>query len=114
MLWEEVGDTLGVQGTTALLLTFCTNAIMICSAFYSMAYLILECSHHIGPKLAVLAVRCHDQSPRYQVLASAFMHAPIKIHIGVFEIAPEYASAIGLWFLGLFLVVFGLKMPGGE
>ena len=113
-LWEEVGLSFGARETTALLLCFSTNAIMVCSAFYSMAYLITECSHHIGPKLAVLAVRCHDQSPRYQVLASAFLHAPIKIHVGVFEVAPEYASAIGLWFFGLFLVVFGLKMPGAE
>ena len=109
---KGVGETLGVRGTTALLLTYSTNSIMICMSFYSIAYLIMQCSHHVGPKLAILAVRCHDQAPRYQVLASTFLHAPIKVHVGIFEVTPEYASFIGLWFLALFLVVFGLKMPG--
>eukprot|EP00529_Nitzschia_sp_RCC80_P028094 CAMPEP_0113505066 /NCGR_PEP_ID=MMETSP0014_2-20120614/35094_1 /TAXON_ID=2857 /ORGANISM="Nitzschia sp." /LENGTH=268 /DNA_ID=CAMNT_0000400305 /DNA_START=437 /DNA_END=1243 /DNA_ORIENTATION=- /assembly_acc=CAM_ASM_000159 len=115
-LWEEVGQEIGTRGVTSILMCFATNAIMICAAMYSMAYLILECYHHIGPKLAVLAVRCHDHAPRFQVLATTFMHAPVKIHVGIFEVSAEYASAIGLWFLGLFLVVFGLtvRMPGAE
>mmetsp|Transcript_26026 Transcript_26026/g.71684 ORF Transcript_26026/g.71684 Transcript_26026/m.71684 type:complete len:108 (+) Transcript_26026:65-388(+) len=68
MLWEENSDALD---------------IMICAGFYSMAYLMLECSHRIGPKFAILAVRCHEQAPRNQVLASAFLHAPIKIDVRI-------------------------------
>ena len=113
-LWEELGPSMAATNVLALLLSFCSNSIMITAAFYSSAYLVTECSHHIGPKLAILAVRLHGEAPQFQVLASAFLHAPVKIHVGVFEVAPEYANAIGMWFLGLFLVVFGLKIPGAE
>jgi hypothetical protein len=112
VVWEDLGPELGVKAVTAMLLSFCSNAFMITGAFYCAAYIVVECSHHIGPKLAILAVRLHSECPQLQVLASAFLHAPAKIHVGVFEVAPEYASAVGMWFLGLFLVVFGLKIPG--
>eukprot|EP00522_Entomoneis_paludosa_P011186 CAMPEP_0172443878 /NCGR_PEP_ID=MMETSP1065-20121228/4065_1 /TAXON_ID=265537 /ORGANISM="Amphiprora paludosa, Strain CCMP125" /LENGTH=361 /DNA_ID=CAMNT_0013194259 /DNA_START=261 /DNA_END=1346 /DNA_ORIENTATION=- len=114
MLWEDLGSKLGFHGTAALLLAYVPNAVMISAGFHNMAYLVMACSHRIGPNLVVLANRCQDQdsSRRYQVLASAFLHAPVKISIGIFEVGPEYASTITLFFIGLFLVVFGLKMPG--
>mmetsp|Transcript_10784 Transcript_10784/g.25715 ORF Transcript_10784/g.25715 Transcript_10784/m.25715 type:complete len:239 (+) Transcript_10784:793-1509(+) len=106
---HEISEHFGVPMLAGMLLFTCETTSMV-------AALILECYHHIGPKLAVLAVRCHDHAPRFQVLATTFMHAPVKIHVGIFEVSAEYASAIGLWFLGLFLVVFGLtvRMPGAE
>ena len=113
-LWEEAGDKLGFRDMVALMLCFAVNAFLICAVFYSMAFLVVESSHHIGPKIIILAVRFEGETTGYQALALAFLHAPPKVHVGVFEVAPEYATAVFLWFLGLFLLVFGLKMPGAE
>jgi hypothetical protein len=41
-----------------------------------------------------------------------FLLAALRIHVGNFEVTPEYSNALTLWFLALLLYVFGLKAPG--
>ena len=97
----------------AMLLAFTSNAIMIVGALYSTAFMVTQCAHHIGPNVAILAARFTDV-PQLSIMSMMFLQAPIRLHVGNFEVSPEYANAIAMWFIGLFLVVFGIKIPGAE
>jgi len=83
------------------------------TAVNNIAYLVTECKEHIGPKLSILACRRPTQR-FYRCLAATFLDAPVRFHHGNFELSPEYANALTFWFVGLFLLVFGLKLPGAE
>ena len=74
-----------------------------------MAYLVVQCQHHCGPKLSLLAARGY---PEVHELALTFLLAPVKLHVGTFEVSPEYSNFVSVWFIGLFFYVFGIKIPG--
>ena len=86
------------------------NTVMLVTTLFSIASIVTKCAHRIGPKVAVLAIR-HPGVPM-QCLSMALMQAPVKFHVGMFEIGPEYAMATALWFFALILLVFGYSMPG--
>lgn len=111
VLWENLGPTMSQKSEFALLLSFSSNAVMIMAAMYSTAFMVTKCNHYIGPKIAMLAA---STRPQLSSVSTLFLHAPIRLHVGNFELSPEYANAISLWFVGLFLLVFGLKIPGSE
>lgn len=109
-MWEHYHKQVSWKASMSLVGCYTSNAIVLTTMLLSMASLVTACAHQIGPALAQLAVR--HANVRMQCLATTFLQAPIKLHVGLFEVGPEYANAIALWFLALFLVVFGLKMPG--
>ena len=109
--WEALEESLSVGEIFCMLISFVSNVLVITAAFYSMAFLVTECAHHIGPALSMLSVK-YPGVPEVQSLATSFLLAPIRVHVGNFEVSPEYSNAIVLWFIGLFLLVFGLKAPG--
>mmetsp|Transcript_29332 Transcript_29332/g.59458 ORF Transcript_29332/g.59458 Transcript_29332/m.59458 type:complete len:428 (+) Transcript_29332:139-1422(+) len=113
LLWESLGRTMAPRDVIGLLLSFTSNAAMITAALYSTAFVVTACVHHIGPKIVILAAR-HEDMRQLPSVAAMFLHAPVRIHVGNFEVSPEYANGVAIWFLGLFLVVFGIKIPGAE
>jgi hypothetical protein len=111
--WEEMKDEFSGYDLFCLLASYGSNITMIIMAFFTMAFPVTRCSHHIGPKLSMLATKRSDNA-QYQQLATTFLLAPVRIHVGNFEVSPEYANGITAWFAALFLLVFGLTMPGME
>jgi len=87
------------------------NAAMLVVTLFNMAYTQTECIQYIGPKLSMLVVRRPNRW-QYSSLACMFLLAALRIHVGNFEVTPEYSNALTLWFLALLLYVFGLKAPG--
>lgn len=79
------------------------------AAFYSIAYLVVQCQHHVGPKLSLLAAR---GLPETRELALTFLLAPVKFHVGTFEVSPEYSNFVSIWLIGLFFYTLGIKIPG--
>ena len=105
------------------LLCFVSSATMLVLTLSTMAWLVPICKHRIGPELAILAIYSntndssnHDcgnrSSQQLHSLAMILLTEPVKLHVGLFEMGSEYANGMGLFFLALFLFVFGLKLPG--
>lgn len=113
LVWEELGPDMAISDVIALLLGYSSNAVVLVLTYYSIAFLVTKCEHYIGPSLAILSSQ-NANVPQLLAVTNMFLHAPIRIHVGNFEVGPEHANAVALWFVGLFLVVFGLKMPGVE
>jgi hypothetical protein len=67
--------------------------------------------------LAVLSLRTNNNDDNgnahssLAVLAQAFVQMPIRLQTGNFNVTSEYANALTAWLFGLFLVVFGMKLP---
>lgn len=113
VIFDEMSARMTVKQISLFLLIWCANCLAIILVLFNMAYIHTLCSHHIGPKLSMLAMR-HAQYPEYSALASTFLLAPIRLHVGNFEVGSEYANAITLWLFSLLLLIFGLKGPGAE
>ena len=111
--YEEMKDEFTGFFLFCLLASFGANATMISMVFFNMAFPVTRCSHHIGPKLSMIATKRSD-NPQYQQLATTFLLAPVRVHVGNFEVSPEHANGVTAWFAALFLLVFGLTMPGLE
>lgn len=112
-MYEEMKDEFTGFFLFCLLASFGANATMISMVFFNMAFPVTRCSHHIGPKLSMIATKRSD-NPQYQQLATTFLLAPVRVHVGNFEVSPEHANGVTAWFAALFLLVFGLTMPGLE
>ena len=111
--FETLKSSLSMIDLGFFLLSYSSSAIVMVSLLFNMAYIQTACACHIGPKLSMLAMR-HAEFPEYSALASTFLLAPIRFHVGNFHMSSEYANAITLWFFSLFLLVFGLRAPGLE
>jgi hypothetical protein len=119
-VWEQVGSTLTQWQTVLLLLTYTANATVLIMMTFQVAFTNTLCTERIGPRLAVLSLRnvvdhsSHETietKGELNVLAQTFMQAPIRLRVGNFHVTPEYANALAGWFFGLFLIVFGMKLP---
>jgi hypothetical protein len=115
-VWESIGESFDKVEVALMMTIFVANSSLLVVTFFSYAYIVTQCVHHIGPKLSMLAAARsgENQNQNLFMLAHTFLLAPIRLHVGNFEVSPEYANAMSFWFLGLFLVVFGLHMPGVE
>ena len=82
--------------------------ILVLTLFYT-ANTATICAQSIGPSLAVLSLRTNE--PNLAVLAQSFVQMPIRLQTGNFNVTSEYANALTAWLFGLFLVVFGMKLP---
>lgn len=113
-VWEAVGSTLTRQQTVLLLLMYAANATMLIMTTFQAAYTVTLCTERIGPSIALLSLRTPhspDRAAELNVLAQTCMQAPIRLRVGNFHITGDYANALTAWFFGLFLVVFGMKLP---
>jgi hypothetical protein len=84
------------------------------TVFYA-AHTATLCAQSIAPRLAVLSLRTNNDNgtahSSLAVLAQAFVQMPIRLQTGNFNVTSEYANALTAWLFGLFLVVFGMKLP---
>ena len=113
-VWEAIGSTLTRQQTILLLLMYAANAAMLIMVTFQAAYTVTLCTERIGPSIALLSLRtAHspDRAAELNVLAQTCMQAPIRLRAGNFHITADYANALTAWFFGLFLLVFGMKLP---
>jgi len=113
-VWEAVGSTLTRQQIVLLLLMYAANAAILIMATFQAAYTVTLCTERIGPSIALLSLRTThspDRAAELNVLAQTCMQAPIRLRVGNFHITGDYANALTAWFFGLFLVVFGMKLP---
>jgi len=108
-VWSSVGSTLSITQTVCLLLTYMASAIILMLTAFYTANTATICAQSIGPSLAVLSLR--TSNPNLAVLAQAFVQMPIRLQTGNFNVTSEYANALTAWLFGLFLVVFGMKLP---
>lgn len=112
-IWEAMRDGMTWSSTSFFLLAYVANATVVLLSTFSAAYIPVVCGHYIGPKLAML-VAVQDEVPKFGALSQAFLLAPIRLHVGNFELSPEYSSALMFWFVGLMLACAGLVSPGSE
>lgn len=119
--YEQLEENLTAFAVTCLLVSYTANSIVISTTLSNYAYIQTKSQIHIGSKLNLISMseqpQQHDTTTpvvRIDRLATGFMLAPVRFHLGNFELGPEYANATAVWFVGLFLYVFGLKAPGVE
>ena len=113
-VWEAVGSNMTRQQTVLLLLMYAANAAMLIMTTFQAAYTVTLCTERIGPSIALLSLRTihsPDRAAELNVMAQTCMQAPIRLRVGNFHITGDYANALTAWFFGLFLVVFGMKLP---
>lgn len=116
-VWSSVGSTLTATQTVCLLLTYMANAVVLMLTVFYAAHTATLCAQSIAPRLAVLSLRTNNddngnaQHSSLAVLAQAFVQMPIRLQTGNFNVTSEYANALTAWLFGLFLVVFGMKLP---
>jgi hypothetical protein len=116
-VWSSVGSTLTATQTVCLLLTYMANAVVLMLTVFYAAHTATLCAQSIAPRLAVLSLRTNNddngnaQHSSLAVLAQAFVQMPIRLQMGNFNVTSEYANALTAWLFGLFLVVFGMKLP---
>ena len=92
---------------------YVANASTLLVSTFTASYIIVLCNHTIGPKLAILAA-LKTEVRQFAALSQAFLLAPVRLHVGNFELSSEYANGLTLWFVGLLLATVGLVAPGGE
>lgn len=113
-VWEAIGSSLTRLQTVLLLLMYTANAAILIIVTFQTASTVTLCTERIGPCIALLSLRTSnspDRAGELNVLAQTFMQAPIRLRAGNFHITVEYANTLTAWFFGLFLVVFGMKLP---
>jgi hypothetical protein len=111
-VWSSVGSTLTATQTVCLLLTYMASAVVLILTVFYTAHTATICAQSIAPRLAVLSLRTHGNNHSLAaVLAQAFVQMPIRLQTGNFNVTSEYANALTAWLFGLFLVVFGMKLP---
>jgi hypothetical protein len=111
-VWSSVGSTLTATQTVCLLLTYMASAVMLILTVFYTAHTATICAQSIAPRLAILSLRTHGNNHNLAaVLAQAFVQMPIRLQTGNFNVTSEYANALTAWLFGLFLVVFGMKLP---
>lgn len=113
---DEGGDQeMEVLDVLAVLAAFGSNATMLILTTFTLGFTVTECQHYVGPKLSMLAMTMPDTIVhRTHALASTFILAPVRMHVGNFEFSPEYANFVALWFLALLLLALGYTAPGSE
>jgi hypothetical protein len=117
-VWSSVGSTLTATQTVCLLLTYMASAVVLMLTVFYAAHTATMCAQSIAPRLAVLSLRTNNNDndngnahSSLAVLAQAFVQMPIRLQTGNFNVTSEYANALTAWLFGLFLVVFGMKLP---
>jgi hypothetical protein len=113
--WEAIGSHLTKLQTVLLILTYAANAAILIMVVFQTAYTATLSMEQIGPAVAILSLRrashSADQAAELNVLAQTFMQAPIRLRAGNFHVNADYANALTAWFFGLFLAIFGMKLP---
>jgi len=117
-VWQSTGTQWTTIQTGLILFgVYVPNAAMLVMAVSSACYPVTICTQRIGPNLVVLAVRDHavaDGRTTHQisqVLANAFLLAPIEMLVGNFEVLPNVANTVTGVLVALFLLVLGYNVP---
>ena len=110
---EDEDDTNNTKSNLFFFIgVFIPNACMLIMTVHTISYIPTLCQVFIGPKLSMLST-IYPNCVEYTRLATTYMVAPIKFHVGNLEISSEYSNGLSIMFLGIFLFVFGITLPGG-
>jgi hypothetical protein len=117
-IWESRVNKFSEYQTALVLALYVPNASMILLSVAPLSFLYTMCTQDIGPKLVALAMRIEDNgqaSPgtiqKCQLLANAFLLAPIELICGHFEFTPSVANTVAGVLIALLLLVLGYKFP---
>jgi len=90
---------------------------MLMMAVSSTCFPVTMCTQMVGPNLVLMAVRVEAVDTEFaairtcQVLANAFLLAPIEMYVGNFYLDQSVSNAVAGALIGLFLVVMGYDLP---
>lgn len=114
LVYVTLENELTVKQTFGIVLLWAPLAINLCLVFYNLSYPVTLCRQFIGARIATMATTLalsHISGPKLHYLARNFQEAPIRFHLGNFEMKPETSNVIIVIYAGLFFVILHLKMP---